>query len=291
MRILIYGAGVIGSLYAALFTEAGLDVTVYARGKRAKALQKDGLLYRKEGGVRTAPVKVLTALEPEDKYDFIMLTVRENQLLQALDELKSNCSPTIVTMVNSLDTYDQWEAVCGRGRILPAFPGAGGGFVDNVLDAELTPRLIQPTTIGRTDGREKELAGIMRKAGIPYQIVSDMHVWQICHLGMVVPLADAYYESEDPKHAGRDKRLMKKTAVRIKENFKMIHQHGFQLSPAKMNIFRILPSGMIALALGFVFRHPFGDRFMYQHSMNAPDEMRQLHDEFYGYINSIRNGR
>lgn len=34
MKLLIYGAGVIGSLYAALFGEAGYDVTVYARGKR-----------------------------------------------------------------------------------------------------------------------------------------------------------------------------------------------------------------------------------------------------------------
>lgn len=25
---------------------------------------------------------------------------------------------------------------------------------------------------------------------------------------------------------------------------------------------------------------------MYQHSMNAPDEMRQLHNQFYQYINS-----
>ena len=29
MRILIYGAGVIGSLYAAIFAEAGLNVAVY----------------------------------------------------------------------------------------------------------------------------------------------------------------------------------------------------------------------------------------------------------------------
>ena len=175
MRILIYGAGVIGSLYAALLTEAGLDVSIYARGRRSKTLQDHGLLYMKGKEVRTAHITVMTKLEPDDKYNFILLTVRGNQLLQALGELKSNCSPTIVTMVNSLDTYDHWESVCGIGRILPAFPGAGGAFVGDVLDAALTPRLIQPTTIGKTDGREKKLGEIFRKAGIPYQIVSDMH--------------------------------------------------------------------------------------------------------------------
>ncbi len=213
MRILFYGAGVIGSLYAALLSEAGLDITVYARGSRLKTLEKHGLQYKKNNKVRKASVKVLSVLEQNDYYDFILLAVRGHQLLQALEELKSNCSPTIVTMVNSLDPYDKWEDICGKGRILPAFPGAGGGVDGEVLDAALTPRLIQPTTIVRIDGREKKLAEIMRKAGIPCQIVPDMHVWQICHLGMVVPIADAYYEANDPKHAGQDWRLMKKTAA------------------------------------------------------------------------------
>ena len=34
MRILIYGAGVLGSLYAALLAKAGYDISIYARGKR-----------------------------------------------------------------------------------------------------------------------------------------------------------------------------------------------------------------------------------------------------------------
>lgn len=47
MRVLIYGAGVIGSLYAALISEAGVDVSVYARGNRLKELQMYGLRYKK----------------------------------------------------------------------------------------------------------------------------------------------------------------------------------------------------------------------------------------------------
>ena len=39
MRILIYGAGVIGSLYAALFAETGYDTNIYTRSKRLSWLQ------------------------------------------------------------------------------------------------------------------------------------------------------------------------------------------------------------------------------------------------------------
>jgi len=38
---------VIGSLYAALFAEAGYDTSIYARGKRFEALRNNGLLYKK----------------------------------------------------------------------------------------------------------------------------------------------------------------------------------------------------------------------------------------------------
>lgn len=182
MRILIFGAGVIGSLYGALLAEAGHDVSVYARGRRLESLSQDGLLYKRKGKIRKAPVKVLPKLERGDRYDFVFLTVRENQLHTALGELRQNSSKTIVTMVNSLESYDRWEAVCGEGRIIPAFPGAGGGFDGSVLDAAMTPRFIQPTTFGKTDGRERELARIFRRAKIPYQIVADMHAWQLCHL-------------------------------------------------------------------------------------------------------------
>ena len=122
MRILIYGAGVIGSLYAALFAEAGYDTNIYARGKRLEALRNNGLQYKKNQEVIKAEIRILGELPNDDIYDFVLLTVRENQLYEALTELKNNKSNTIVTMINSLDSYNKWEDIVGKGRILPAFP-------------------------------------------------------------------------------------------------------------------------------------------------------------------------
>ena len=96
-------------------------------------------------------------MSDNDAYDFILLTVRENQLYEALAELKNNKSNTIVTMVNSLDSYKKWEDIVGKGRILPAFPGAGGSINnDGILDAALTPMMIQPTTFAEISGNKSE---------------------------------------------------------------------------------------------------------------------------------------
>lgn len=288
MRLLIYGAGVIGSLYAALFAEAGYDTSIYARGKRLEVLQTKGLQYLENSEVKKAKVFVLSELRDDDQYDFVFLTVRENQLYQALAELRTNQSKHIVTMVNSIDNYEKWEKICGKGRILPAFPGAGGSIQGGVLDAALTPRLIQPTTFAEISGerteRTKRLSAIFKKAKIPCQEVTDMHLWQLCHLAMVVPIADAYYEAADPQRAGREHSIMQRTAERMKSNFRFLKKKYGRLSPEKMNFFLLAPLTVLTAALSFTFESDFGNKFMYQHAIKAPDEMRQLHEQFYTYL-------
>ena len=290
MRLLIYGAGVIGCLYAALFGQAGYDTTLYARGKRLEAFRENGLLYEIKGKTYKAEVKIIDLLKEDDKYDFIFLTVKENQVHTALKELSLNASPNIVTMVNTLEPYSNWEKLCGKGRIIPAFPGAGGSFDNGILKAALTPRMIQPTTFSEIDGGQTKrllrLAELLKEAGIPYQIVKDMHQWQLCHLAMVVPIADAYYEAQKPKEVWRECEVMTKTAKRMKRNFKSLHDSGIALSPKKMNIFRCSPIFILKIGLTIVFRSNFGNVFMYQHSINAPDEMRRLHTQFYQYMKS-----
>ena len=289
MRLLIYGAGVIGCWYAVLFSKSGYDTTIYARGKRLNLLRKEGLRYEVKGKVHKADVKIIERLENEDSYDFIFLTVKENQVHTALEELSYNVSPNIVTMVNTIEGYGKWEQISGEGRIIPAFPGAGGSFQYGILKAALTPHIIQPTTFAEINGcyteRLDKLSGIFKSSKVPYQIVKNMQNWQLCHLAMVVPIADAYYMARNPKAIWKENTIMLKTAVQLKHNFQMLKKLGIVLSPRKMNMFRLLPTWMLKIGLAFVFKSNFGDVFMYQHSMNAPDEMRTLHEQFYEYLN------
>lgn len=288
MRLLIYGAGVIGCWYAVLFSKAGYDTTIYARGKRLELLRKEGLRYEVKGKVHKADIKIIGRLENEDSYDFIFLTVKENQVHTALEELSHNSSPNIVTMVNTIEGYENWERLSGEGRIIPAFPGAGGSFQDGILKAALTPYIIQPTTFAEINGcrteRLDKLSKIFKSSRVPYQIVKNMQDWQLCHLAMVVPIADAYYMARIPQKAWKEDNVMQKTAVQMKHNFQTLYKMGIVLSPRKMNMFRLLPTWMLKIGLTLVFKSDFGDVFMYQHSMNAPDEMRALHEQFYGYL-------
>lgn len=83
MRILIYGAGVIGSLYAVLLKEAGYDTTIYARGHRLDILQNQGLLYKKNNHIKKIDVKVLDQLQDDDRYDFIFFNCQRKSTISS----------------------------------------------------------------------------------------------------------------------------------------------------------------------------------------------------------------
>jgi len=41
----------------------------------------------------------------------------------------------------------------------------------------------------------------------------EMQDWQLCHLAMVVPIADAYYMARNPQKAWEEDNIMQKTAI------------------------------------------------------------------------------
>ena len=71
MKILIYGAGVIGSIFAGMIARKGYDVTVLARNNRLKELDNKGLILVNSLNNKRMTVKVKTtdALNENDLYD------------------------------------------------------------------------------------------------------------------------------------------------------------------------------------------------------------------------------
>ena len=49
MKILVIGAGVLGSLYAARLQAAGHDVSIMARGERLEQIRARGILLQEHG--------------------------------------------------------------------------------------------------------------------------------------------------------------------------------------------------------------------------------------------------
>lgn len=69
MKILVYGAGVLGCNLARDFYRSKKEVTLLVRGKWAEEIQKNGLRIKDKFSPRlsVSPIPVITKLEPEDE--------------------------------------------------------------------------------------------------------------------------------------------------------------------------------------------------------------------------------
>ena len=104
MKILVFGAGVLGCNLARNFFCAGKDVTLLARGAWGESIQKNGLRIKDKFSPRmsVSRIPVVTELKAEDKYDVIFVVLRYTQLDAILDTLRMNPTKNIVFAGNDV---------------------------------------------------------------------------------------------------------------------------------------------------------------------------------------------
>lgn len=233
-RFLIFGAGVIGSVYALRFAQSGLDVTVLARGKRLETLNKDGLKYNDNETIKQIPMKTIENLDNNDIYDFIFVPVRYDQMESALTILKNNKSKTIVILTNTVG-YKKWLEIIGD-RLLPGFPGAGGDIKEEILYAQFGSEKYQSTIFGEIDGkvteRVKKLAQIFDSIDLNYEIQKNIRAFHISHTAVALSQKQFYTDNGMVDiETAKSTQILKTIAKEIKQNLQLVEQAGIPIVP------------------------------------------------------------
>jgi 2-dehydropantoate 2-reductase len=128
MRILIVGAGVIGTVYGAKLLQAGHEIVMLARGERLIELRWQGLILEDaEHRQRTAvPVSAVDAVSAEDRYDLVLAPVRRDQLNAVVPLVrKASGNPSVLAFGNATGLCDELRAAIGE-RILFGFRAVAG---------------------------------------------------------------------------------------------------------------------------------------------------------------------
>ena len=104
MKILVFGAGVLGCNLANNLFRAGKDVTLLARGPWAEEIRRNGLRIKNTLSHRTAVSRIPVAAElsPEDAYDVIFVAVRYTQIETILETLRASLAKTIIFVGNNV---------------------------------------------------------------------------------------------------------------------------------------------------------------------------------------------
>ncbi|WP_286907294.1 ketopantoate reductase family protein [Clostridium sp. UBA1652] len=283
-KILIFGAGVIGSIYAMKFIEAGLDVTMFARSNRFKALKENGLQYSEKGTVKSIKVNVIDKLENDDVYDFIFVTVHYDQSESALLALKDNQSKNIVMMTNSSMGFSTWQNIVGD-RILPAFPGFGGQIKDGILYARFAPKFLIATMVGEISGLETErvenLSKMFKTAKLPYTINKDMEAYLITHsISDIALLGGLYFENNIS-----DEKKAHKITITLKTYLRAIQKAGVDINPPIFKIILKCPNFVLDFFFMIWLRSKIvKDMMLPDYANNATNEVVKLKNDLLKFL-------
>ena len=127
MRILVYGAGVLGCNLANNLYRAKKNVTLLARGAWAERLKQDGLHIKKTFHLResVSRISVITQLRPDDVYNVIFIVMRYTQLDDILEALRANETKNIVFVGNNVRAA-HYAGLLPEKNVLFAFASSAG---------------------------------------------------------------------------------------------------------------------------------------------------------------------
>ncbi len=193
LRILVFGAGVIGTVYGYALAQAGVDVTHYVRPGKKQSLEKgislrllDGRLKQPQETSMLYKPKVVETLSPADDYDFYIVSVRHYQLDSLLPILKANIGKADVLFFNgNWAGFETIDGMLPRARYLWGFPVAGGGYTpEGVLNAALLDEVRLGEIDGRPTLRLERLKGMFEQARLKVDIQQNIQHWLWVHFAI-----------------------------------------------------------------------------------------------------------
>jgi 2-dehydropantoate 2-reductase len=191
MKILMFGRGVIATVYGWALERAGHDVEFYVRPGRAAAygpaVDLDLLdARRRVRGQRVVerwPVRYREELEPDHDFDLIVLSVSHHRLAEAAAFLAPRVGHATVLVFGNI-----WAEPLAAIGALPVdqvawgFPMAGGGFgADGVLHGALMAQVVFGTLGQPPTDRERAVRQAFREAGLRIREQPDFRGWLWIH--------------------------------------------------------------------------------------------------------------
>ncbi|MEJ6951490.1 ketopantoate reductase family protein [Natronospora cellulosivora (SeqCode)] len=295
MKILVFGAGSLGSLMAARLHEAGQDVSLLARGQRLEDLKKHGIVIREKGSeeLEVAQVNIVEKFEPDDYYDLVMIVMRKNHADKILDDLaKNNKVPVFLFMGNNAEGPEEMIQVFGKERLMLGFPLPGGhrdGHLVEVLPVNEKKKYTIP--LGEVDGkvrdRTRDIANTLSTMrGFKVQIRKDMINWLKYHVALLMSgFVPAIYAADiNMKRLGETRDLIVLAVRATKEAIRGLRKSGIPTSPPVVRVIEYIPEPLLVGLIGWMMRKEFAKSSVEGHPRDARDEMTYLYDELMSII-------
>lgn len=278
MRILIIGAGVLGSNLAHSIKK-GNDVTILARNKTYENLKSNGLIIKHKFGKKTVDhFNVIDKLDENDIYDCIFIVSRFSSLDSIVKIIEKNKSKNIVFVGNNMNA-EKYMNIKDKNILFAFFMAAGkkyDGYIDSIC--------LNKIEIGRTDGKDisnEFIKSIFKETKIKVTIENKMNDYLKTHACAVLPLVFASYKVDgNLKLLKKDKEYSLLIMDAIIEGYDVLKKLGYEILPKGEYENCVNKKEKCAFIYRFMFSNFIGKMCISDHAMSAREEFILLDNEF-----------
>lgn len=278
MRILIIGAGVLGSNLAHSIKK-GNDVTILARNKTYENLKNNGLIIKHKLGNKTVDhFNVIDKLDENDIYDVIFVVSRFSSLDSIVKIIEKNKSKNIVFVGNNMNA-EKYMNIKDKNILFAFFMSAGKKY-----DGYINSICLNKIEIGRTDGKDisnEFIKSIFKETKIKLTIENKMNDYLKTHACAVLPLVFASYKVDgNLKLLKKDKEYSLLIMDAIIEGYDVLKKLGYEILPKGEYENCVNKKEKCAFIYRFMFSNFIGKMCISDHAMSAREEFILLDNEF-----------
>jgi 2-dehydropantoate 2-reductase len=279
VKVLLIGAGVVGTVYGAALGAAGHDVQVRAHGSRTDAVGRVGLRARDVlTGVRAEyAARVVEPGDPAEEFDAVLVAVRYENLAAVAEDLAAVSGEPLFLLFGNTPSGRAATPLRLPGPVHHGFPGIGGTMAGDV--AEYAQIAAQPTALDAgPDQRLAELAQAFEMRGFAVQRVADMTGWLSYHAVFVACVSQALYRCQaDPRQLAGDRAVLRMMCRAITDGFAALRRQGVAGAPRNLTLLHRRALQPVARRYwARTLRSPLGELAFAAHSRHAEREMRDI---------------
>jgi 2-dehydropantoate 2-reductase len=289
MKILVYGAGVIGGQLTHALSSAGNEVTVIARGEWAKILREEGLRihhYIQHKDTVDHP-RVLEAVNDEH-FDIVFAVMQYRQMEKILPDLARVSSPVVILTGNNLSASEMEKYILENTAIektvLFGFGSTAGTRENGKLTTVHTGN--GTLTIGKAHEDVPEhvktvLKQAFRGSRLSVSWCDNMDAWLKYHAAFILPVVYLCYKTgcDLSKSTREDRKLLMEA---VTDAYYLLMGMGYPVRPKgdEKSIQPGLVNSAVKAVIYAITKTRIGALCTSEHCRHAPKEMQDLDEAF-----------